>query len=128
MPCEPREHPIHRDKTFRLRPHSYWVAQRKNPCGHMIATLRESKASLSELVALANSGEEVLITVHGQPKARFLHCRTLIFCHSQAAQQPLRKELEGGALSEPYDSTSWRLSPPIQAAPALPGLPNDSND
>jgi prevent-host-death family protein len=38
----------------------------------MIATLRESKARLSELVALANSGEEVLITVHGQPKARLL--------------------------------------------------------
>jgi prevent-host-death family protein len=38
----------------------------------MIATLRESKARLSELVALANSGEEVLITDHGQPKARLL--------------------------------------------------------
>jgi prevent-host-death family protein len=38
----------------------------------MIATLRESKARLSEFVALANSGEEVLITVHGQPKARIL--------------------------------------------------------
>jgi prevent-host-death family protein len=38
----------------------------------MIATLRESKARLSELVSLANSGEEILITVHGQPKARIL--------------------------------------------------------
>ena len=38
----------------------------------MIATLRESKTRLSELVQLANSGEEVLITVHGQPKARIL--------------------------------------------------------
>jgi prevent-host-death family protein len=38
----------------------------------MIATLRESKARLSELVNLANSGEEILITVHGQPKARIL--------------------------------------------------------
>ena len=38
----------------------------------MIATLRESKTRLSELVNLANSGEEILITVHGQPKARML--------------------------------------------------------
>lgn len=38
----------------------------------MIATLRESKAKLSEFVSLANSGEEILITVHGQPKARIL--------------------------------------------------------
>ena len=33
----------------------------------MIASLRESKTRLSELVNLANSGEEILITVHGQP-------------------------------------------------------------
>ena len=38
----------------------------------MIATLRESKTRLSEFVALAHSGEEILITVHGQPKARLL--------------------------------------------------------
>jgi prevent-host-death family protein len=38
----------------------------------MIATLRESKTRLSELVNLANSGEEILITVHGHPKARLL--------------------------------------------------------
>lgn len=38
----------------------------------MIASLRESKTRLSELVSLANSGEEILITVHGQPKARLL--------------------------------------------------------
>ena len=44
----------------------------KNHCSHMIATLRESKTRLSELVNLANSGEEILITVHGQPKARIL--------------------------------------------------------
>jgi len=36
----------------------------------MIATLRESKTRLSELVNLASSGEEILITVHGQAKAR----------------------------------------------------------
>lgn len=38
----------------------------------MIATLRESKTRLSELVNLANAGEEILITVHGQLKARIL--------------------------------------------------------
>jgi prevent-host-death family protein len=38
----------------------------------MIASLRESKTRLSEFVSLANSGEEILITVHGQPKARML--------------------------------------------------------
>jgi len=38
----------------------------------MIASLRESKTRLSELVNLASSGEEILITVHGQPKARIL--------------------------------------------------------
>ena len=38
----------------------------------MIATLRESKARLSELVERAASGEEVLITVNGRPKARLV--------------------------------------------------------
>lgn len=38
----------------------------------MIATLRESKARLSELVNLASGGEEILITVHGEPKARLV--------------------------------------------------------
>jgi len=36
----------------------------------MITTLRESKATLSALVALAQSGEDVIITVRGKPKAR----------------------------------------------------------
>jgi prevent-host-death family protein len=36
----------------------------------MIKTLRESKARLSELVAAAASGKEVIITVHGTPKVR----------------------------------------------------------
>ena len=38
----------------------------------MIASLRESKTRLSELVALAHAGEEVLITIHGRPKARLV--------------------------------------------------------
>lgn len=36
----------------------------------MITTLREGKAKLSALVELAASGEEVIITVRGKPKAR----------------------------------------------------------
>jgi prevent-host-death family protein len=36
----------------------------------MIATLRETKSRLSELVARAAKGEEVIITVRGQPQAR----------------------------------------------------------
>jgi prevent-host-death family protein len=36
----------------------------------MVKTLRESKAKLSELVARASNGEEILITVRGQVKAR----------------------------------------------------------
>ncbi len=40
--------------------------------GHMIASLRESKANLSKLVARAAGGEEVLITVRGRPTARLV--------------------------------------------------------
>jgi prevent-host-death family protein len=36
----------------------------------MIKTLRESRAKLSELVDLASRGQDVLITVRGQVKAR----------------------------------------------------------
>src|SRR5689334_17052258 len=45
---------------------------KKNQCSHMITTLRGSKAHLSELVNLASGGEEILITVHGEPKARLV--------------------------------------------------------
>lgn len=45
---------------------------KKKPLWSMIATFRESKTRLSELVSIANSGEEILITVHGRPKARIL--------------------------------------------------------
>ena len=41
----------------------------------MQTTLREAKAKLSELVELASSGEEILITVHGRPKARLVPTR-----------------------------------------------------
>ena len=39
-------------------------------CRHMIATLRQTKAELSRMVRMAAGGEEVLITVRGQPKSR----------------------------------------------------------
>jgi len=45
------------------------VYEKCDYCGHMIATLRESKAHLSALVERAAQGEEVIITVHGKPKA-----------------------------------------------------------
>lgn len=42
----------------------------------MYATLRESKAKLSDLVERASSGEEVVITVRGRPKARLCPIET----------------------------------------------------
>jgi prevent-host-death family protein len=38
----------------------------------MIATLKDSKAKLSSLVDRASRGEEIVITVRGQPKARLM--------------------------------------------------------
>ena len=38
----------------------------------MIATLRETKAKLSEMVKRAAAGEEVLITVHGKEVAKLV--------------------------------------------------------
>jgi prevent-host-death family protein len=38
----------------------------------MTRTLRESKAQLAKLVEAASRGEEVIITVGGQPKARLV--------------------------------------------------------
>jgi prevent-host-death family protein len=42
----------------------------------MIKTLRESKAKLSSLVERASRGEDVLITVRGQVKARLTRAET----------------------------------------------------
>lgn len=41
----------------------------------MQTTLREAKAKLSEMVEIASAGEEILITVHGKPKARLVPMR-----------------------------------------------------
>jgi prevent-host-death family protein len=38
----------------------------------MTATLRETKAKLSEMVKLASQGEEVVITVHGKEVAKLV--------------------------------------------------------
>lgn len=38
----------------------------------MIVSVRESKARMSELLAKAGEGEEVIITVRGQPTARIV--------------------------------------------------------
>jgi prevent-host-death family protein len=38
----------------------------------MTATLRETKAKLSEMVRLASEGEEVVITVHGKEVAKLI--------------------------------------------------------
>jgi prevent-host-death family protein len=38
----------------------------------MTATLRETKAKLSEMVRLASQGEEVVITVHGKQVAKLV--------------------------------------------------------
>jgi prevent-host-death family protein len=38
----------------------------------MTATLRETKAKLSEMVRLASQGEEVIITVHGKQMAKLV--------------------------------------------------------
>lgn len=44
--------------------------------GHMIKSLRESKAKLSELVERASHGEDVLITVRGKVKAKLTRAGT----------------------------------------------------
>lgn len=42
----------------------------------MIAKLREAKAQLSDLVKRAAGGEEIIITVRGQPMARLSSLRS----------------------------------------------------
>ena len=56
----------------------------------MIATLRESKAKLSALVALAQAGEDVIITVRGKPKAKLSAIRAEV----KTSMSGWKKELE----------------------------------
>jgi len=44
----------------------------------MIKNLRESKANLSALVDQVSKGDEVIITVHGVPKARLCPVETTL--------------------------------------------------
>lgn len=44
--------------------------ERRDYNGYMVRSLRQSKATLSELVETASRGEDVLITVRGKVKAR----------------------------------------------------------
>lgn len=44
----------------------------------MVATLTQSQAELPRLVELASQGEDVLITVGGQPKARLTRAEHLL--------------------------------------------------
>lgn len=55
----------------------------------MIATLRETKAKLSEMVKRAAGGEDVLITVHGKKVAK------LVGLPKQSRRLDKKKWLEG---------------------------------
>lgn len=52
------------------RPALVDIQEASDYIGHMIKTLKESKATLSALVDRASRGEEIVITVRGVPKAR----------------------------------------------------------
>lgn len=56
----------------------------------MIATLKESKARLSEFVRMASAGQDVLITVRGKPQARLSPVR-LPKAKNRAWMDELRK-------------------------------------
>ena len=60
----------------------------------MVATLSQSQAELPRLVELASQGEEVLITVDGQPKAKLTRVETPLSNQSAAEVDAWLKELE----------------------------------
>ncbi len=70
----------------------------------MVKTLRESKAKLSELVERASRGEDVLISVRGQVKARL----------TRAAPKPA---LMGGAWAD--ELRTLQRSMPARPRPQL---------
>jgi prevent-host-death family protein len=63
----------------------------------MIATLRESKAKLSELVERASQGEDILITVRGKVKAKL-------------TQAPRQKKLDMKAWAEELQALQQKYS------------------
>jgi prevent-host-death family protein len=68
----------------------------------MIATLRESKAKLSELVERAAGGEEVLITVRGRPKVRLIG---LAVPDTVATMEGWARELEASQVGQAASPT-----------------------
>ncbi len=59
-------------KTGRARADEIDTVGNCNYSDYMTATLRETKAKLSEMVRLASQGEEVVITVHGKKVAKLV--------------------------------------------------------
>jgi prevent-host-death family protein len=74
----------------------------------MTATLRESKARLSELVERASRGEDVLITVRGKVKARLTRATRQLSAKERAAWvRELRRLQKRYAVYPLKDSTQW---------------------
>lgn len=67
----------------------------------MIASLRESKAKLSELILRAEHGEEVLITVRGKPRARLVGVRPAPPASMRSWKRRLQKIQNQYALGKP---------------------------
>ncbi|MCC5846838.1 MAG: type II toxin-antitoxin system prevent-host-death family antitoxin [Verrucomicrobia bacterium] len=71
----------------------------------MIASVRESKARLSELIAKATAGEEVVITVRGKPTIQLVPVSgTPVKSDFNTWAQRRKKSLE--AMPEGSDSSS----------------------
>ena len=72
--------------------------------------IREAKARLSELVAAARNGERVIITRHGQPRDKLVHCDRrggIDFDKLEAARQRLGIEGDGGGWPEEYNDPAF---------------------
>lgn len=72
----------------------------------MIVSVRESKARLSELLAKALDGEEVVITVRGEPTARLVPVKASAGkpdLRAWAAER--RRELEGQLMGADSSAT-----------------------
>lgn len=73
----------------------------------MIVSVRESKARLSELVAKASQGEDVLITVRGKPTVRLVPAATAPGKRDRSAWiAARRKQLARQTLNTTKDSAT----------------------
>ena len=71
----------------------------------MIINLRESKARLSELVSKANAGEDIVITVRGEPRARIVSLQAEQEAPDMRAwADELEARLDGARASAPESS------------------------